>query len=157
MRLSAILLLASLPLGAQIFSDEPSALDGSTATVAEGCPVPGSTCVRLDADPASRNPVLLIRTLDAAELQGKEVRYRAALRIGARSMGQANLFVRVDRPGGVGFQEYSFQNAVRALDWQSREIVGRVDDDAEQVTIGVRFQGVGSAYVADATFTVDEQ
>ena len=66
---------------------------------------------------------------------------------------QAQLFVRVDRPSGVGFQDYSsLDERIRTRDWTMREIVGKIDAEAVRITIGLTFDGLGPAYFADPEF-----
>jgi hypothetical protein len=78
-----------------------------------------------------------MQTFDATALRGKQVRYRAWLRIKDPLESRVQLFVRVDRPNReIGFHDYSHDRPVRSRDWTMREIVGRIDTDAVRITIG---------------------
>ncbi len=89
----------------------------------------------------------LSRTVDAEALRGRRVRFSASLRLEA--IGQVGLFMRVDRPAGVGFEEHSLSKRLPQREWVGQEIVGAIDEDAVAVTFGVRFSGRGAAYLAD--------
>lgn len=117
--------------------DVEDACDGSDA----GCAV-----IRNDGSP-STGFAYLSRTVDAKSLRGRRVRFSASLRLEA--IGQVGLFMRVDRPAGVGFEEHSLGKRLPQREWVGQEIVGAIDEDAVAVTFGVRFSGRGAAYLAD--------
>jgi hypothetical protein len=48
--------------------------------------------------------VYILQSFDATALRGKLVRYRASLRL-QTTLSTAQIFIRVDRPSGVGFSE----------------------------------------------------
>jgi hypothetical protein len=95
-----------------------------------------------------------MQSFEAAAVRGKQIRYRAWLRVDDPSASRAQLFVRVDWPGAVGFHDYSHAVPIRARQWSKREITGQVDRDATHVTIGFMLGGRGSAYMADPEFEV---
>jgi hypothetical protein len=64
--------------------------------------------------------------------------------------------MRVDRPSGVGFNEYSLREKADSTDWMMREIVGKIDPDAVRITIGMRVSGMGAASLADPEFEIVE-
>lgn len=129
----------------------------SIATV-DSCLTWGSQCALIrhlgENHPVDR--VYIMQSVDATALRGKQVRYRASLRVEVPTLSQAQLFVRVDRPSGVGFSRYSLDQPIRSRDWTMREIVGEVDADAVRVTIGLMFVGRGAAYFADPEFEIVE-
>lgn len=86
--------------------------------------------------------------LDATLLRGQEVRLRADLRAEVTGPGnQAQLWLRVDREHGqMGFFDNMKDRPVTRPDWQTYEISGRVDDDAESLLVGGFLQGQGTAW-----------
>jgi hypothetical protein len=113
--------------------------------------------VRRQGNMITGERVTIMQSFDATALRGKQIRYRAALRLEA-PRSPVQLFLRVDRPSGVGFHAYPLDQPIESLDWTVREIVGRIDADAVRITIGMMYAGVGSAYFADAEFeTVEDQ
>ena len=122
------------------------------------CRVPASRCAQIrhlgEGHPVDR--VYITQSVDGTALRGKQVRFSAALRVEAPTLSQAQLFVRVDRPSGVGFNRYTLNQPIRSRDWAMREIVGEIDADAVRITIGVMFVGRGSGYFADPEFEIVE-
>jgi hypothetical protein len=126
----------------------------STAT-SNDCRTPKSRCALLRYEGRSdpRDFGWLQQTFLATALRGKNVRYRAWLRLQDRLKGRAQLFLRVDRSNGdVGFHDYSHDRPVPLRDWTAREIVGRIDADAVNITIGLMLGGRGTAFIADQQF-----
>jgi hypothetical protein len=126
-----------------------------TISAKDDCPIPHSRCamVRYGSGPNPRDFGYIMQTFPATTLRGKQVRCRAWLRVDNASVSRAQLFVRVDRPDGVvGFANYSHDDPVRSSGWTVREIVGTIDADAVNVTIGLMLGGRGSAYIADVEF-----
>ena len=120
----------------------------SAATTGD-CRTPDATCavLRRELRGDGSDYGYVMRTFDAAELRGRDVRFRAWLRVEA--VGGAGLFVRIDRPTGIGFQKYALYPGVRSRDWTLEEVAGRIDEDAVKVTIGVMFRGTGTAWMAE--------
>jgi hypothetical protein len=126
----------------------------STAT-SDDCRRPKSRCVVLRYEGRSEPGDFgwVQQTFHAYALRGKQVRYRAWLRLKDPSQGRAQLAMRVDRLNGeIGFHDYSHDRPVRSRDWTAREIVGRIDADAVNITIGLMLGGRGAAYIADLEF-----
>jgi hypothetical protein len=126
----------------------------STAT-SDDCRRRKSRCavLRYEGQNDPRDYGGLSQTFDATALRGRQVRYRAWLRIKDPLEGRAQLFVRVDRANReIGFHDYSHDRPVRSRDWTMREIVGRIDPDAVSITIGLMLGGRGAAYIADPRF-----
>lgn len=122
---------------------------GYSLDVLETCAGRDSGCAVVRNERAgSRELAYVTKTFDAAALRGKQVRFSAALRIDS-FIGQGQIFVRVDRPAGVGFQRYSAGKPIPGDEWTVREIAGTIDEDAVGVTVGMRFVGLGEAYFAD--------
>lgn len=90
----------------------------------------------------------IAQSVPAANLRGKEVRLRAAVRAEASRGGQGQLWLRVDRAGKqLGFFDNMSDRPVTAHEWRAYEIVGKVDDDAEQVVFGGFLAGGGKLWL----------
>jgi hypothetical protein len=127
--------------------------------VRDDCRTPGSHCVvfHSQSDRVPRGRGMFLQSFDASAFRGKQVRYRAWLRVEA-PMVRPQLFLRVDRPSGAGFSGYSPNDATESADWMINEIVGRIDADAVRITIGMMVNGIGGVGIADPEFvTVEAQ
>lgn len=123
----------------------------------DGCRVPDSRCAVIHHQDENRHGdrAYITQSFDATALRGQQVRYRAFLLLNAPQISQAQLFVRVDRPSGVGLNAYSsVDQRIRTRNWTMREIVGKIDEDAVRITIGLTFVGAGPAYFANPEFEV---
>jgi hypothetical protein len=109
-----------------------------SVTIVEDCRAPSSRCVMFhsqsDRVPGGRG--MFLQTFDATSFRGKQVRYRAWLRVEA-PMIRPQLFLRVDRPSGTGFSDYSPSEITKSSDWTINEVVGKIDPDAVRITIGM--------------------
>jgi len=112
----------------------------------EDCPELNSQCIVLNGRGAT---VYLTYSLDATPLRGQRVRFSASLLVDYPAISRPQLFVRVDRPAGVGFHEYTKTSRDDPRGWTTRELSGTVDDDAKRISIGLRFVGRGTVYLAD--------
>ena len=87
------------------------------------------------------------QTHSAAPYRGKQIRLRAALRtegLGAR----AHLWLRIDRPDGqTGLYKRMADRPVSSETWDTYEISGTVDEDAENIVVGAFMRGSGVVYV----------
>lgn len=129
-----------------------------SVAIVDDCRTPDSRCVMLhsqsDRVPSGRG--MFLQTFDASAFRGKQVRFRAWLRVEAARLPQ--LFLRVDRPSGTGFSGYSPRANTEPGDWTVTEIVGKVDPDARRITIGMMVGGIGGVAIADVEFeTVEGQ
>ena len=121
----------------------------------DGCRVPDSRCAKVTHQDEQRrgDRAYITQSFDATAFRGQQVRYRAFLLLDEPAYAQAQLFVRVDRPSGVGFNAYSsLDQRIRTRNWTMREIVGKIDADAVRITIGLTFHGLGPSYFADPEF-----
>lgn len=128
---------------------------GYSMATSEDCRTPKSRCVVLRYDGASDPTDVggVHQSFDAAELRGKQIRYRAWVHVDDPAKARAQIFVRVDRQNGtVGFHDYSHDRPVRSRDWTMLEVAGKIDADAVGITIGVLLGGRGAAYFADQEF-----
>lgn len=134
---------------------------GYSVATLDDCHKPNSRCavVRYKGDRDPGDFGWIQQSFDATPLRGKQIRYRAWLRVDTPSISKAQLFVRVDRPGNVvGFHNYSHAQPIRSQNWTIREIVGKIDPDAIRISIGLMLGGHGSAYIAEPEFgTVDKE
>lgn len=112
----------------------------------ENCPERSAQCIVLTTDGAA---VYLTYSLDATPLRGKRIRFSASMLVDYPSISRAQLFVRVDRVAGVGFHEYTPARRDDPRDWVTRELIGTVDEDAKRISIGLRFEGRGTLFLAD--------
>jgi|GEM_PF-5217055 len=168
-RLCFIALVAALTLSAQtgpktlpLESPAPAARNpappaGSGYTTDElmGCRVPERPCGVITGGGGARTPHRqVLQSLDAADYRGQTIRYSAWLQLEAPKLSSAALFVRVERPSGVGLLRYDLNNPIRSRDWERREILGRIDDDATRIVIGLDFGGLGSVQFSEPEFEI---
>lgn len=88
----------------------------------------------------------LMQTIDASRYRGKRVRFRAYARVGSLGrLGQLNLWLRVERPEGIGFIDNMLDRPIVSTEWTPYEIVGDVDLDADSISFGFQLTRDGSA------------
>lgn len=125
-----------------------------SVTVVDDCRTPNTRCVLFhspnDRVPGGRG--MFLQSFDAAAFRGQQVRYRAWVRREAPSPRGAQLFLRVDRPSGAGFNGYSSSKKADSTDWTIHEVEGTIDSDAARITIGMTLNGMGAAAIADLEF-----
>ena len=99
----------------------------------------------------------IAQAVPATELRGKRVRLRAAVRAEVEGEGnQAQVWLRVDRPGGtMGFFDNMQDRPIRTPRWAEHEIVGEVAEDAERVVFGCFLTGRGSVWVDAVELAVE--
>lgn len=91
---------------------------------------------------------------DAAPYRGKEIKFKAAVKI---AKGKGQLWLRVDRPEGKrGFFDNMENRPIQSTDWNHYEITGKVADDATQIVFGCLLVGAGKLWVDDFRFYVKE-
>lgn len=97
-----------------------------------------------------------MQTVDASQLRGREIRLRAFVRTeGGEGGGTAQLWLRVDREGGVvGFFENMQDRPISSAEWEVYEIVGTVDEDAIRIALGVFHVGIGTIWIDDFELSV---
>jgi len=128
---------------------------GYSIATAENCRTLTARCVVLRYDGVS-DPIDVggvHQSFSAKELRGKQIRYRAWVRVDDPAKARAQIFVRVDRQDGtVGFHDYSHDRPVRSRDWTQMVVTGKIDADAIAITIGVLLGGRGEVYFSDPQF-----
>jgi hypothetical protein len=128
----------------------PTGKQGFPASITDQCRDPGSRCAVLRsetvADPAPFGN--LMQAVNAVPFRNKLIRFRAAVRVESSSGGRAQLWVRVDRPGGqMGFFDNMQQRPIVSSVWQEYEIKGEVAADATLLNFGLMLIGGGAAYL----------
>jgi C-terminal processing protease CtpA/Prc len=82
--------------------------------------------------------------IDATSHRGKTVRLSAWVKVQARGMnGQAQLWLRVDRPSGPGFFDNMRDRPIRSPAWAEYAISGPVAEDAQRIAFGALIYGKG--------------
>jgi hypothetical protein len=113
----------------------------------------------------------LMQSFSAAAYRGKTVRVRAWLKLQSTYLTRgvlyisnnpgddsAQLWLKVERANRQsGFTENGDEQPVRSSEWSMREIVARIDDDAQFIRFGVMSIGRSRAWVDDVSFEVVPQ
>lgn len=137
----------------------PTKSVGYVGEISESNPKTGKRAAVLrslpDATIAPRSFGNIMQAIDATAYRGHLVRFRAAARIvSADDNPRAQLWMRVDRPGGLrGFFDNMQDRPIRSDKWSYYDIVGVVDADAENLSVGMIFIGKGSAWLDDVSIT----
>ncbi|SNY59667.1 C-terminal processing protease CtpA/Prc, contains a PDZ domain [Arsukibacterium tuosuense] len=89
-----------------------------------------------------------VQFVDATAYRGMEIKLVAALKAeGGKANNNAHLLLRVDRPNNqFGAMNYMADRPVTSAQWQSAQINGYVDKDAEKILIGAMLMGQGKAW-----------
>jgi hypothetical protein len=97
----------------------------------------------------------VMQRIDATPWRGKRILLRAAVRAEvARTGEQAQMWLRVDRPGGkMGFFDNMGARPIRDPEWRVYEISGDVAEDANAIAFGVMLIGGGKAFVDDVSLS----
>ncbi len=101
---------------------------------------------------------------DPAQLSGKRIRFRAAVRADELvENGRAQLWLRVDRPRQksrpvMGAFDNMANRPITSKEWEHYDIVADIDDDANRVTVGMLVIGKAKVWIDDASIEiVDDQ
>jgi C-terminal processing protease CtpA/Prc len=126
---------------------EPLAKMGIAAVLTADRPQSGKLCaeVRWPAAGTANAPFANVaQRLDATSLRGKRIRVTAAIRVASgEGDKRAQMWLRVDRVGGLGAFDNMSNRPVRTQDWADYSIVAEVADDAQRITLGLMtFGGV---------------
>lgn len=128
-------------------------------TVKKGCHS-GSRCGLLIA-PTVRSAGYgsVLQTFSAEAYRGKTVRLRAWLRLQqANAADQGRLWLRTGQAGDTlsaeNLLDHLDYRQVRSTEWTPLEIVRRVDDNAEELAIGVMNLGTGKVLIDDLSFSI---
>jgi hypothetical protein len=91
----------------------------------------------------------MTQTFDATPYRGQQVRLRATVRVvGA---GKAQLLLRVDRPGELGFFDNMGDRPISTAEWKTVEIEGEIAPDARSIEAGV-LSSAKAVWVKDIVF-----
>lgn len=132
---------------------------GATAVLDEHQPFAGGKAAAIDASQATGSAKgfsNLMQSLDAKPWQGKRVRFRAAVEVGALPRGASvQMWLRVDRPNDeMGAFDNMGDRPIQDTTWAQHDIVLDVAADAVRVVCGMFVIGNGSARLDDATLEV---
>jgi C-terminal processing protease CtpA/Prc len=136
----------------------PSVRFGYTGVLSAEKPKQGKQSVRLSGPSANpeggRGFGNVMQTIDAKPYRGKRIRFRGAVRVeGEEATGL--LWMRVDLPRQqTGFFDNMQDRPIHAGPWRYYEISGDVDEDAEDVNIGMMLQGSGVTWLDDVTIEI---
>jgi len=135
------------------------ARSGWKAIVSSEQPKRGKTCAKLYRQTGMGAGFgNLLQTFDATPYRGKRVRLRASIRIAPTLPDdRAQMWLRVDKSDGqMGlFDNMDSRPVTKAKPgWKTCSIVGDVNRDAAQITIGVMLIGAGKVYLDDVSFMV---
>ncbi len=90
----------------------------------------------------------LALSIDAEKYHGKEIKYKAWVKLKEGSTGQAQLWMRVDNEDGSrGFFENMDSNPIKNPEWGEFEIIGNVNEDASKFLIGCFLSGEGTLFL----------
>lgn len=138
-------------------TSKQAAEEGWSVVVTDQNPREGkfAACIARSRADAPRTFGNLMQRIDAAPWRGKRIRLRAAVRAEVEGTdGQAQLWLRVDRPGGTtGFLDYMGDRPIRDPEWRFYEIEGNVAEDAEAIAFGLLLKSGGKAYVDSFSLT----
>jgi hypothetical protein len=98
----------------------------------------------------------LMQSFGAAAYRGKVVRLRAWLRLEASGPDdRAQMWLSVDREHHrAGFYDNMDDRPVRSPEWTQCQIVGKIEQDAVFIDIGIMSIGRGRAWVDDVSFEI---
>lgn len=136
----------------------PTVRYGYTGALSAEKPKQGKQSVRLSGPSANpeggRGFGNVMQTIDAKPYRGKRIRFRGAVRVeGDEATGL--LWMRVDRPAKqIGFFDNMQDRPIHSKEWTYYEISGDVDDDAEDLNIGMMLQGSGATFLDDVTLEI---
>jgi hypothetical protein len=93
---------------------------------------------------------VMTQTIDAAPYRGARIRLRAEVRVSGA--GTAQLLLRVDRPGGLGFFDNMGDRPIPPGEWNTYELTGEVAGDARTIEVGVSSSGAAEVGVDAVAF-----
>jgi C-terminal processing protease CtpA/Prc len=136
----------------------PTVRYGYTGALSDEKPKQGKQSVRLTGPSANpeggRGFGNVMQTIDAKPYRGKRVRFRGAVRVEGED-ASGLLWMRVDRPAQqIGFFDNMQDRPIHSTQWSYYEISGDVDEDAEDLNIGMMLQGSGTTWLDDVTIEV---
>jgi C-terminal processing protease CtpA/Prc len=122
---------------------------GFTAILTTNRPASGRLCAEIrwpTNTPASDTFANLMQSADAAPWRGKRIKITAAIRVASEPNARAQMWVRVDRPAGMGGFDNMGDRPVRDSAWRDYSITLEVADDAQSVNVGLMTFGGATAW-----------
>ena len=91
----------------------------------------------------------IVQNIEAQTYRGKEIKLMAAVRMEAQGEGsQGQLWLRIDRTNNQpGFFDNMQDRPIKSAQWQTYEIVGKVDGDASRIAFGGFLLGSGNVWL----------
>lgn len=134
----------------------PSAKDGFRAELREGGAAQGRRCAVLFRDSGTAGFGNLKQAVEAAPYRGRRIRFSAMVRTeGLAEEAQAQLWMRVDGPGGDGFFDNMGDRPLRSGTWVRAHIIGDVAPDAVTIHLGLMLTGGnGQAWLDDVSVEI---
>ncbi|MEM7457369.1 MAG: hypothetical protein AAF456_23740 [Planctomycetota bacterium] len=135
--------------GGRIYIDQEDAVSGDRSVLVDATE---------SSDENDRLFANLSQLLDGKPFQGKRMRFRASVKTADMAPdATANLWFRVDRETAddsylVGAFDNMQDRPIRLTEWDEYEIVLDVDDDAEQIIVGMFVIGTGKAWIDRVSF-----
>ena len=122
----------------------------------EGCVSGGCAAVARPAGTGGEGFGSFAQRIDATPYRGKKVRLQAKMKSTlAGAASTARIWLRVDRPEGMGFFDNMDNRAPHSLsDWTTLEITGDVAPDAVAIAFGMLMVGDGTALIDEVTLDV---
>jgi Peptidase family S41 len=130
---------------------------GYTVTLTDESPASGQRCAVIASSKPSQAFGNALQTLDAAPYRGQRVTFRARVRASPGS--RAQLWLRVDRPGGaMGAFDNMGDRPITSSTWAEYRIEADVAFDATAIAFGVMLPGEGRIWfdTASLEFTLLE-
>jgi C-terminal processing protease CtpA/Prc len=114
---------------------------GFSAAVSTNQPHQGRRCAEIRW-PKDRQPSAdfanLMQRIDATPWRSKRIKITSAIRVEARTPeARAQMWVRVDRPGGIGAFDNMGDRPVRGASWVDYSTTVEVADDAKTLNVGL--------------------
>ncbi len=120
---------------------------GFTAVLTAGQPQSGKLCVEIRW-PTGATPnapfANMMQSIDATPWRSKQIKVTAAIRVASAENDKgAQMWLRVDRPGGIGAFDNMSNRRVRQQTWADYSITAEIADDAQKINLGLMtFNGV---------------
>lgn len=132
---------------------------GFTATLTTNLPNRGTQCVEVSwpKDGPRPGPLFanVMQSVDAGPWQGKRLKVTASIRVtGSEPEARAQMWLRVDRPGGMGGFDNMGDRPVSRSEWADYSITVEVADDARRVNLGLMTFGGATAWWDDVRWEV---
>ncbi len=115
---------------------------GFSAVLTTNQPAQGRRCLELRWPGGQTPPANLfanvMQRLDATPWRGRSIRVTAAIRVAAgKPGGRAQMWLRVDRPGGMGAFDNMNNRPVVSASWADYSITADVAEDASTINLGL--------------------